>query len=303
MHYIVDNVIDLDMYLTRPQEAAFVRPASHWREEVIDGFNAETTKYDPRLPWCDDFAMRQGELTIWAGINGHGKSALLSYVALSAMAAGERFCIASMELSPKRQLMRMARQATGVFEPSPTDIDSFCKWTDGRLWLYNQQGMVERSRIIALGNYVSSEIQCTHLIIDSLLKCGLAEDDYNGQKAFVDELFALSKDTGLHVHLVHHMRKGKSEHDIPDKHDTKGSGAIVDQTDNLIVCWHNKRKAEKLMEDPYDTEAKQEPDYLALVKKQRNGEWEGAIKLWSHKPSLQFHGSDNARPVRWVDFV
>ena len=47
----------------------------------------------------------------------------------------------------------------------------------------------------------------------------------------------------IHRRLVaHHLRKPKDENEVPDKHDNKGSGAITDQVDNVMLVWRNKRK-------------------------------------------------------------
>jgi hypothetical protein len=39
------------------------------------------------------------------------------------------------------------------------------------------------------------------------MKCVAGEDDYNGQKTFVDELTAIARDYGMHIHLVHHIKQ------------------------------------------------------------------------------------------------
>jgi twinkle protein len=38
------------------------------------------------------------------------------------------------------------------------------------------------------------------------------------------------------------LKKPQNEAQIPDKHDTKGSGSITDQVDNLFMVWRNKPK-------------------------------------------------------------
>ena len=66
------------------------------------------------LPWKmrrRPVRLLRGEVSIWTGINGHGKSLLLNQVAISAMTQGERVCIASFEMHPRKTLFRMVRQA------------------------------------------------------------------------------------------------------------------------------------------------------------------------------------------------
>src|SRR3546814_9699182 len=73
------------------------------------------------LPWkktWDAVKLRPGETSIWAGVNGHGKSTLLSYVVAGMGATGVKVCMASMEYRPALWMMRMNRQAAGIAVPS-----------------------------------------------------------------------------------------------------------------------------------------------------------------------------------------
>jgi twinkle protein len=106
-----------------------------------------------------------------------------------------------------------------------------------------------------------------------------AEDDYNGQKAFVNQLCVLARDTGLHIHLVHHSRKGQDESKAPGKMDAKGSGAISDLVDNCVSVWRRKEHEEE------------KPDAVLTIDKQRHGEWEGKIGLWFDAASQSFKES------------
>ena len=75
-----------------------------------------------------------------------------------------------------------------------------------------------------MARYCAKELGIKHVFIDSLMKCVRGEDDFNGQKDFVDELCSLARDNQIHIHLVHHIRKLSSEAETPDKTDVKGSG-------------------------------------------------------------------------------
>jgi predicted glycosyltransferase involved in capsule biosynthesis len=49
--------------------------------------------------------------------------------------------------------------------------------------------------------------------IDSLMKIGnISEDDYNGQKKFVDKLATYCRDLNIHVFLICHTRKMADEY-------------------------------------------------------------------------------------------
>ncbi len=305
--------VDLDAMDLGKEEAAKLVPAFALQDVVIDYFYGESSTAGIHLPWSKTHAnlrLRPGEVSIWAGVNGHGKSLLLNQIMLQAMANDERVCIASMEMKPHITMARMVRQACGAREPSIPFIKRFHEWTEGRLWLYDQQGTVKSDRIIALLAYCGKvgaqdynsgkKVKITHIVIDSLMKCGIGVDDYNRQKAFVDELCAAAKDTGAHIHLVAHARKGESERKIQDKFDIKGTSEITDQVDNVFTVWRNKRKEDESQKQNPDEETMKEPDALLICSKQRHGEWEGKITLWFHKDSTQYVASDGARPIDFL---
>ena len=48
------------------------------------------------------------------------------------------------------------------------------------------------------------------MVLDSLMKCGIAEDDLNGQKAFLNKIAVAARDLDIHIFLVaHSTKKGK----------------------------------------------------------------------------------------------
>ena len=221
MQTITDS-IDFDAFIKGPDENAKVKPAIDYMQAVIDRLYATKETNGNRLPWSktiDKFRVRSGEVTIWPGINGHGKSMIVSQVMVGLMSRGEKVCIASMEMKPVATMARMTRQAARCAEPAIQFIQDFHQWTDKHLWIYDQQGTVKTKRLLSVMRYCSDQIGVTQFVIDSLMKCGMGEDDYNGQKSFIDELCAYARDTGVHVHLIAHSRKGMDEYSAPNKMD------------------------------------------------------------------------------------
>jgi twinkle protein len=162
--------------------------------------------------------------------------------------------------------------------------------------MFDHQGTVNHPLILGTVRYAALSMGVTHFFIDSLMKTCKGEDDYNGQKDFVGELTTIARDLGIHVHLVHHVRKGETEWSIPGKFDGKGSGAIADQVDNWITVWRNKRKESGLAANPVDMKLGLEPDCILHVDKQRNGEWEGRIGLWYDMASMSYVESRGSAP-------
>jgi twinkle protein len=94
--------------------------------------------------------------------------------------------------------------------------------------------------------------------------------------------------------LIHHIRKLAREEIQPNKNDIKGSGAISDQVDNVLMVWRNKKKEHQAQNGPVDPMI---PDAMLMCEKQRNGEAEDWYSLWYHKDSQQFVEYDNSVPM------
>lgn len=285
---LVRDDIDWSEYSKAPPEAAKVRPAGLYLQDVLDRFNGQGIA-GRTLPWSrthGNVRLRPGEVSIWSGVNGHGKSLLLNQICAGLMDQGEKVCIASMEMKPAATMTRMCRQIAAVNRPTEELIRAIHVWTDNKLWLYDQQGTIKADRIIAVARYCHDKLHVTHFVIDSLMKCGMGGDDYNAQKRFVDDLCAHARDTGQHIHLVTHSRKGASESAQPDKFDIAGSGDIANQVDNIFTVWRNKDKEEATRKGTLKDTS--EPDCLVICSKQRHGEWEGKIGLYYHAASMQY---------------
>jgi twinkle protein len=287
LHERVIGEDDLREYLHATEIKQQVVPASAFVAEVAERLWGADKPEWIVLPWSkthQQFAFRPGEVTLWAGINGHGKSMMLSQTVLSLCSQGQRCCVASFEMDPWRQMERMMRQSAGGDQPTQEWLELFGQWTDGKLWFYDQQGTVKAPMIFALVRYCAEKLKVGHIVIDSLMKCMRAEDDMNAQKEFVDELCALARSLEVHVHLVHHVRKGDDERSTKmiNKFDVKGSGSITDQVDNVLLVWRNKAKENE------PDKRENEPDAMLIVDKQRNGEWEGKVALWFHKGAMQY---------------
>lgn len=302
---LVTDEIDFSAYEIEPEAKQVVKPASHWRRQLVDSFLLSEEQKGAYLPWDKArsfFRLRTGELTLWPGINGHGKSILLSQVMACVMAQGGRALIASMEMRPKLTLNRMARQCLKVREPSVKALDEFSAWTDERLWIYDHLGSVQWQKLLAVFRWAADKLQIKHFVIDSLMRCGIREDDYSGQKDFVDALCNFKSDYDVAVHLVMHARKGQDEYSPPGKFDAKGTGTMTDLADNVMTVWRNKKKESQAEVGMMTEDMARAPDAMLICDKQRNFDWEGKIGLWYHRDSMQFVETAYGDPIELMEF-
>lgn len=292
MNLIPDD-LDFTAYMEEPEQHRII-PASDFLDQTIALFYppAQQQRF-PTMLWDkakDKVEFRPGEVSLWAGVNGHGKSMFLSQVELDLCHQGERVMSASFEMSAPRQMQRMCRQAYAGDLPSIPFMGEMHRWTDNRLWIYDHMGAIDWKKLMAVLRYAREQFGITQFVIDSLMKCVRGEDDYNGQKDFVNGLCSFAQASGVHVHLVHHVRKGESETKAPGKFDIRGASSITDLVDNIFIVWRNKRA---------EVEKGVEPTCLVSCEKQRHGEFEGKLGFWFDKESQQYLERVDAQPVRY----
>ena len=308
MEYLSEAEIDFNAYLRATETQEKVREATVFLNKIRDDILNPQQISKVEMPWSKSigtFDFKPGEVTLYAGTNGGGKSLITGQIALGLVKQQQKVCLMSFEMKPERTLSRMLRQFSGEDLTSPLYtnkatkiprvIDRFWKFTDKKMWLYDQQGTVSSDQVIAVTRYCAVELGINHIFIDSLMKCVKGEDDYNSQKYFVDELTALARDHNVHVHLVHHIRKLTSEEVMPNKKDVRGASAIADMVDNVLLVHRNKLKEAKVKKgeapDPFS------PDTYLMCEKQRNGESEEWYSLWFDRDSQQFVESQDEPPM------
>lgn len=287
-----------------------LKSASVFVKRVIDGFYSTEDNKGIKPPWekcAGKIQFRPDELSVWTGINGHGKSQFLGQIVLHAMQQGARVCVASLELKPYRLLMRLTRQAAGLAAPTVGYIEAIHQWYSDKLWIFDLVGNAKSERLLQVFRYARQRYGIDTFVIDSFMKLDVDEEDLKAQKALLEKICDFKNEHNCHVHLVVHPRKGVDESKCPSKLDAKGTGAITDLADNCFTVWRNKAKEDAINQavakgqTPSD-ELLRKIDCLWICDKQRNGEWEGKLGFWFHPNSFQYLNHVSQKPVQYVHY-
>jgi len=288
--------------LANMQALDLVTPAQ-LRNEILDFFALNGDQKGDPLPWEKSeklIKLRPGELSIWGGVNGEGKSLMLGQV-IGWQLAKHRALVASFEMQPYQTVGRMIQQLAGCV-PSPEFMDRIIVELQSRLYIFNQVKSVKPSKVMALIHYGATQRGVMHFVVDSLTKCGFGYDDYTGQTKFVDELQCVAKSLNVHVHLVCHMTKPQGGVKVGNKFGIRGAGAITDLADNVFIVSRNKEKeaVTRVMEQcgemdlsEKEREILKQADAYLNVDKNREGGEEGKIGLCFHKQSMQYTSQEN----------
>lgn len=271
-----------------------------------------------RLPWAkvrDRLVFRPGELTIWTGATGAGKSQMLSHAVVEMGDQGAKVCIASLEMAPKQLLRRMVKQAGNVDRGTEEYIRKIVAWMDGWLWLFGVVGKSPILRLLEVFEYARARYGCDVFVVDSVMRLGVGAEDYEGQEKAVYQIVSWAVEKNVHVHLVAHARKADRQGGggAPEAEDVKGASEIASNAFNILGVWRNRKleddiKAAADSANAGDIAAQEKlktlievPPVVLNVSKQRNGDWEGKCGLWFCQDTYQYHSAmDNKDGRQYV---
>ncbi len=253
-------------------------------EQDRPGYSTPISKLDGKLHF------RPAELTLWSGAAGAGKSQILSYCVPHWISEGSRVCLSSLEMRAAQTLRRMVKQTGAVDRPSEAFIFDILAYLDRGLLIYDRIGKSGIEGILEVFDYARAKYGCDQFVIDSLMRLGVAGDDYTGQEKIMFRLVDWTISSNVHVHLVAHSRKGERGHGVPATEDIKGAMEIGANAFNIVTVWRNREREEAARAsnvEPIDDE----PSVILNVAKQRNGDFEGRIGLWFDQETYRYRST------------
>ncbi|WP_404978546.1 toprim domain-containing protein [Bartonella sp. OD88NMGDW] len=285
-----------------------LRRASDYKDQVIGLFWPEPEKHlgytvpYPKLQ--DKLHFRPAELTLWSGASGAGKSQLLSDCIPHWIAQKSRLCLASLEMKGEQSLRRLTKQTGGLEQPTKETIERILHFLDEGLILYEHVGKSSVDTLLEVFDYCRARYGCDQFIIDSLMRLGIASDDYARQEQAVYKMVDWAVLNSVHIHLVAHARKGGLDKDIPSTEDIKGASEIGANAFNIITIWRNRSLEDKIFAASLAQEKAdlaKRPGVIMNIAKQRSGDFEGKIGLWFDPQTYRYRCSfEQSFPRRYL---
>ncbi len=290
---IVANAVSLD-----PEG---LHKASDYTDAVIrlfwPGENEPGGYHTPYGKLGKKLLFRPGEVTLWSGSSGAGKSQILSDCIVDWVEQGSRICLSSLEMKGAQSLKRMCKQVAGIERPTATALNACLQWLDRGLLVYELVGKTGATAILDVFDYARAKYGCDQFIIDSLMRLGVASDDYTGQEKAMFQIVDWAVAKSVHLHLVAHARKGNPNSGAPETEDVKGAMEIGANAFNILTVWRNRaleddiKKLEMAGNDIEADSLKKKPGVILNVAKQRNGDFEGKISLWFDQSTYRYYSS------------
>lgn len=197
-----------------------------------------------------------GELSVWTGKRGIGKSTILSQLLLEAIDQGHKVCAYSGELDRAQfrewaYLQAAGPEHIGYREDSLTgkrlptvnpQVDKLIsEWLHERFWLFDLERNTRHDPEAILGQFAYAKMRygADVFLVDNIMSVDFdykRDADFNRiQSQFTQTLATFAKRQHVHVHLVVHPRKSSSgnagEVTADDVH---GSGDITNRADNVF---------------------------------------------------------------------
>lgn len=188
----------------------------------------------------------KGEITLWSGKNGSGKSSVLNQICLNACQDGFKCAIFSGELTKQRMKQWIEQQAAGrqnvqpsryeglYYVPRPTG-EKIDKWLDGKLWVYDNafgnkfEDVLEHLKVMCEKHNIDVIVLDNLMALDLLTLVG---DKWQQQTTMVLALTDFVKTYGVHLHIVCHPRKAVW---FLRKDDISGTADLTNAVDNVLI--------------------------------------------------------------------
>lgn len=194
-----------------------------------------------------------GEMSVWTGKRGEGKSTLISQLIPEAVAIGRQVCVYSGEMpaiafrsilyqqiAGRRNIFKTVDEATGkeIFKVKEDAKKEISKWIKGNAFITDikQATAHDEDNILSLFEYAYLRYRCSVFIVDNIMTTALKEEvrlgQWRAQSLFATRLTAFAKRFDVHVHLVAHPRKTKDQNF--DSDDVAGSSDVTNKADNVF---------------------------------------------------------------------
>lgn len=241
-----------------------------------------------------------GQVSVWTGLNGGGKSTLLGQLLIEAVERGFDVCAFSGELPNPLFRYWIELQMAGlehisykhdqILEGNRPYVDNqtavkIRAWYYDHFFLYDSMSVIDIESVMRIFIIAARKYDCKVFLVDNLMMLigGTGDDYYRRQSEFIKTISAFAKKFDVHVHVVAHPRKTNGR---VTKMDVGGSGDITNLTDNAFSVHRvtNDDREDKDMAGYTECDA-----LLDVFKSRFTGRQEITIGLKFHEDSKRFY--------------
>lgn len=270
----------IDVEEESEENVKYIKSTFHFLDENIGGF-------------------APGEVSVWSGVNGSGKSNFLLQECLEFANQGIKTMLFSGEMRDSTIKDMACKMCVGkeglkqyqnfwvIKDKHIADLAS--AWLSKYMLLYKNEYTTEAGEMIQAIRYAVSK-GCKVIILDNLMTLDLRsldKDKYEAQSLFAKMLASLAKELNVHIHIVMHPRKVTG---FLRKEDISGSADLTNAVDNVFIV-HRVNQDFKNRLQEFDKMAVNEfgkfDNIIETCKNRRHG-YQGFIGLYFHPETKTF---------------
>lgn len=254
---------------------------------------------------------RMGELSIWTGKRGSGKSTILNQTLVDSVDQGCKCFLYTGELNNAKAKQWLDRQIAGeryivTYQDELTHREEYGvhheitpiieDWYKDYLFAYGDDGEDEIESLIEVMEYAYRRYNCKRFVIDNLktLRVTESKDFYRQQATIINSFRKFAVSFNVHIDLVVHPRKTSSD-ELSDE-DVGGSSDIIDLAHNIVEI--QRIYADRLAEDV--DQKYLENDTIIRIKKNREYGDVGEESFYKFNPkSKLIYGKTGRKTYSW----
>lgn len=252
----------------------------------------------------------EGEVSVWSGLNGSGKSNFLMQQILEYGVQGYVTMLFSGEMTDTSIKSALIRMTAGkeLLKASKDELfwylddkkteRTIMSWLDKKMYLYNNEYTMDADEVINAIRYIVTK-GVKVIILDNLMTLNLRvydRDKYEAQSMFVKELAKLAKQLKIHIHVVMHPRKVQG---FLRKDDISGSADLTNACDNVFIIHRVNQDFKNRVTDTYDKRTTDEllkyGNVIEVCKNRRHGIQDYLVGIHYEKETRKYLPSKDAK--------
>lgn len=261
----------------------------------------------------------EGEISVWSGLNGSGKSSFLTQQILEYAEQGIKTVLFSGEMQDYVIQNSLIKMVAGKKALKPSKDETYwylddenkrkiiLSWLDKYIYLYKNEFGTKVEDVMKAIQWLVRKENIKVVILDNLMTLNLSyyqeRDKYEAQSNFIKDLVKTAKMLNIHIHIVMHPRKASG---FLRKDDISGSADLSNASDNVFIIHRVnkdfKNRGTEILDAGAMSYLSRFDNVIEICKNRRHGVQDVFIGLRFEKETKKFLSEDfsSTQYMKWI---